>query len=736
MMGNRLRVWMGAILSLFAVMAFAAPRVIIDSNGEGTEFRRNTGSGAGELVGKISNVPGEPFEFSLGIDIPSGQSLDLTGATVTGAPTWATAQSFPGITLTGNSNFGATTIAGAVTWSGVHNWTTPGTYTFGANSGSTGQALVTASGTGNNYWAIQRGGAGHGEIGVGAANALITGVAENVLSINGTSGFALGVNGTSNISSDGSTITLSKPVTAGADTNTPYSGAYHTTNANIVSKTPTATTAGYGTFLIGANSYLAGYSLPTRRSGLTGGHIVFSTQTIDTDAAILFRVNKATHGATDAATLVASMAENAINLYKPVLLAGHTVYANSSSLPYIGGKTGSVALTTAGGTPSVLTSGAYFDGSFWRHSTANIAGASIKTRGGASASGYVFEALSSQSYSHAADSTYTEVSLMSVNHAGAVTLGPTTFVERQTINGYLFMNSENVSEPIGYSLAMFRSATSPLSGSTNGMSIKTYADISALDISAGFSSGYKHGISLQARNGGDAIRFYSRDAESGNINSVGAWTLGSSSGTTSLEHSVWTGGTTGGAIRVKTSSVLQSGSSNLLEISDGPSSPKATIGVSYQSGVSGSGFFATVSSGSATVYYLWQSGGIWRTSATGTLIGGTGGDVVGGQVSDERLKDNIRPISYGLSTILSLKPIEFDMNGQHKTGFGAQTTQEILPTAVYDTHEALFGEDQPTKLGMDYTQVIAPLVMAVQEQQAMIRCLANADTKEQRLACF
>jgi hypothetical protein len=52
--------------------------------------------------------------------------------------------------------------------------------------------------------------------------------------------------------------------------------------------------------------------------------------------------------------------------------------------------------------------------------------------------------------------------------------------------------------------------------------------------------------------------------------------------------------------------------------------------------------------------------------------------------SDVRFKTNIRKASYGLSTILSLKPVEFDwVSGcQNVKGFIAQDVKEVLPECV------------------------------------------------------
>ena len=60
------------------------------------------------------------------------------------------------------------------------------------------------------------------------------------------------------------------------------------------------------------------------------------------------------------------------------------------------------------------------------------------------------------------------------------------------------------------------------------------------------------------------------------------------------------------------------------------------------------------------------------------------------------------------------------MHGVHKLGFSAQKTKKILPETVFDTRENVFGEDEPSKLGMEYVQIIPVLVKAIQEQQVMI----------------
>ena len=123
--------------------------------------------------------------------------------------------------------------------------------------------------------------------------------------------------------------------------------------------------------------------------------------------------------------------------------------------------------------------------------------------------------------------------------------------------------------------------------------------------------------------------------------------------------------------------------------------------------------------------YIWvNDSDVLMISTSSGNIGTATGTVVGAQSSDERLKDNISEISYGLDDVMKLSPVEFDIDGQHQLGFGAQTTQPIIPEAVYDTKE-IIDEDDPdnTKLGMTYVQIIPVLVKAVQELSAKVTAL-------------
>ena len=166
----------------------------------------------------------------------------------------------------------------------------------------------------------------------------------------------------------------------------------------------------------------------------------------------------------------------------------------------------------------------------------------------------------------------------------------------------------------------------------------------------------------------------------------------------------------------------------------------SNVGCYKHSGITDpAGYFGTTD-GNAAPAFLWHNGGTWRTSSSSANIGTASGTVVGTQTSDERLKDIEPSFEYGLDAVMALKPIAYTRNDEdspvRQLGFGAQTTQAIVPEAVYDTGECLDGYDvdpddsmvqtaksDDTKLAMEYVQIVPVLVKAMQEQQAMIETL-------------
>ena len=85
--------------------------------------------------------------------------------------------------------------------------------------------------------------------------------------------------------------------------------------------------------------------------------------------------------------------------------------------------------------------------------------------------------------------------------------------------------------------------------------------------------------------------------------------------------------------------------------------------------------------------------------------------------SDEKYKYNILPISYGLNTILQLKPVNFQWikGEENDLGFIAQDVGEIIPEAV--------NTNWNSDLLIRYESIIPILTKAIQEQNALIKSL-------------
>jgi len=87
------------------------------------------------------------------------------------------------------------------------------------------------------------------------------------------------------------------------------------------------------------------------------------------------------------------------------------------------------------------------------------------------------------------------------------------------------------------------------------------------------------------------------------------------------------------------------------------------------------------------------------------------------ETSDIKFKYNIRPLNYGLETLLQLKPVNFQwIEGQEEDlGFIAQDVAEIIPEAV--------NTNWNSDLLFRYESLIPILTKAIQEQQALIKAL-------------
>ena len=97
-----------------------------------------------------------------------------------------------------------------------------------------------------------------------------------------------------------------------------------------------------------------------------------------------------------------------------------------------------------------------------------------------------------------------------------------------------------------------------------------------------------------------------------------------------------------------------------------------------------------------------------------------GGPVAWSNLSDIRAKTNIQDLDLGLDFVMALRPVSFTLkqgNGRTDLGFIAQDVETLLG----DGYNVLgIGGDKDRTLSLRYTDFIAPMVKAIQDQQAQI----------------
>ena len=103
-----------------------------------------------------------------------------------------------------------------------------------------------------------------------------------------------------------------------------------------------------------------------------------------------------------------------------------------------------------------------------------------------------------------------------------------------------------------------------------------------------------------------------------------------------------------------------------------------------------------------------------------TQVTQIGGQVAWSNLSDARAKSDIRDLDLGLDFVMALRPVTFSLktgDGRTDMGFIAQDVEALLG----DGYNVLgIGGDADRTLSLRYTDLIAPMVKAIQEQQALI----------------
>jgi hypothetical protein len=178
---------------------------------------------------------------------------------------------------------------------------------------------------------------------------------------------------------------------------------------------------------------------------------------------------------------------------------------------------------------------------------------------------------------------------------------------------------------------------------------------------------------------------------------------------------------------VLNSASLSNGTAVLQRVQGGTAS--GDFGAYKHSGIASPCIFIDLQAQDGASNYYWtDNSDILRTSTSPTNIGTTGGTVVGTQTSDERIKNILGPVKYGLDTLKQIEPVRFSLKSEPETerlGFIAQQVQPLVPQSVFDTREHIEGEPEgaPTKLGMEYVALIPVLVNAIKELSAEVDAL-------------
>lgn len=137
------------------------------------------------------------------------------------------------------------------------------------------------------------------------------------------------------------------------------------------------------------------------------------------------------------------------------------------------------------------------------------------------------------------------------------------------------------------------------------------------------------------------------------------------------------------------------------------------------------GYLADVSTGALTNATAIGNGAVVNASNK-IRLGNASVTVIEGQVaftaaSDRRLKANIQDLNAGLDFIMKLRPVSYYMKNQvePRTNWGF-IAQEIESLVGHDNSILTIGGDNDRTLGLRYTDFVAPLVKAIQEQQKTI----------------
>ena len=113
------------------------------------------------------------------------------------------------------------------------------------------------------------------------------------------------------------------------------------------------------------------------------------------------------------------------------------------------------------------------------------------------------------------------------------------------------------------------------------------------------------------------------------------------------------------------------------------------------------------------------------SSSTVGFISNNGTATTYATSSDYRLKENVAPMQNALDTVARLNPVTYTWkaDGSAGQGFIAHELQAVVPDCVTGEKDAVDAEGNPQYQGVDTSFLVATLVAAIKEQQAIITAL-------------
>jgi hypothetical protein len=213
--------------------------------------------------------------------------------------------------------------------------------------------------------------------------------------------------------------------------------------------------------------------------------------------------------------------------------------------------------------------------------------------------------------------------------------------------------------------------------------------------------------------GGNYIRFQNSGTSIGDIGAGASLVSGGAAGDfgiTSRSGSLILGTSSTERARIDTSGRLLVGTT-------APQTETAALIVRGASGIRGSAIFEVQNTtGSFTQCFFINPNGVVGSITT------DGSATAYNTSSDYRLKENVTPMQNALATVAALKPVTYTWkaDGSNGQGFIAHELQAVVPDCVTGEKDAVDAEGKPKYQGVDTSFLVATLVSALQEQQAMI----------------